>query len=170
MRRGSAAARLRRRTYRATIAPNTRIAGARISTGVHTGSPSVSTPARLTSARIPTLLQRWMAIGTKRLSVASAATAKNVFFAKVSYSTASPVVVSGTPGIAGDGEQFAGAPRLTFPRNMESCAVTAILDNSGTDGIARRSDLSEGARVVLVLRDQASALIRSGYNVVAICP
>ena len=110
---------------------------------------------------------------TKRapgLSVASAATAKNVFFAKVSYSTASPVVVSGTPGIAGDGEQFAGAPRLTFPRNMESCAVTAILDNSGTDGIARRSDLSEGARVVLVLRDQASALIRSGYNVVAICP
>jgi hypothetical protein len=100
----------------------------------------------------------------------SANSAKNVFFASVDYNDSTPAVVSGTPGIVGSGEDFLGAPGLTFPRSMDGCAITVNLFNGGVDGAARHSTNSDGARVVVVMYDQGGANVRSDYNLVAVCP
>jgi hypothetical protein len=100
----------------------------------------------------------------------TANSAKNVFFASVDYNDSTPAVVSGSPGIAGDGEDFTGAPALTFPRSMTGCAVTANFFTGGADGVVRQSTNSSGSRVVLVEVDQAGAAVRADFNVVAVCP
>jgi hypothetical protein len=107
---------------------------------------------------------------TNANNATTANTAKNVFFAQVDYNDSTPAVLSGSPGVAGDGEDFLGAPALTFPRNMAGCAVTVNLFNGGLDGFARQSTNSSGSRVVVVLNDQAGADVRSDYNLVAVCP
>jgi hypothetical protein len=103
--------------------------------------------------------------------------AKNVFFAQVDYSNTNttPDVISGSPGIVGNGEAFLGAPRLTFPQNMQNCAVNVNLTNGGGDGFGRWSGqnqggVSSGANVVVVLNDEAGSDTRSPYSIVAVCP
>ena len=100
----------------------------------------------------------------------TANTAKNVFFAQVDYNDTTPAVLSGSPGVAGNGEDFLGAPALTFPRNMSGCAVTVNLFNGGLDGAARQSTNSSGSRVVVVMYDQADVNVRQDFNLVAVCP
>jgi hypothetical protein len=100
----------------------------------------------------------------------TANSAKNVFFAQVDYNDSTPAVLSGSPGVAGNGEDFLGAPALTFPRNMAGCAVTVNLFNGGIDGFARQSTNSTGSRVVVVLNNEAGTDVRSDYNLVAVCP
>jgi hypothetical protein len=100
----------------------------------------------------------------------TANSAKNVFFAQVDYNDSTPAVLSGSPGVAGNGEDFLGAPALTFPRNMAGCAVTVNLFNGGVDGFARQSTNSSGSRVVVVLNDQTGADVRQDFNLVAVCP
>jgi hypothetical protein len=100
----------------------------------------------------------------------TANSAKNVFFAQVDYNDSTPAVLSGSPGVAGNGEDFLGAPALTFPRSMNGCAITANLFTGGADGVVRQSTNSSGSRVVMVEVDQAAAAIRQDFNLVAVCP
>ncbi|MBM4438234.1 MAG: hypothetical protein FJ029_13645 [Actinobacteria bacterium] len=100
----------------------------------------------------------------------TAGSADNVFFATVDYNDSTPAILSGTPGIVGNGELFLGAPRLTFPRDMTGCAVTVNLFNGGTAGMARQSTTSAGADVLTPMVNAAGTDIRSDYNIVAVCP
>jgi hypothetical protein len=120
-----------------------------------------------------------VASATNATNATTANKAKNVYFAQVDYSATNttPDVISGSPGIVGNGEAFLGAPRLTFPQNMANCGITVSLTNGGTDGFGRWSGqnqggVSSGANVVVVLNNDAApgADIRSPYSIVAVCP
>jgi hypothetical protein len=114
---------------------------------------------------------------TKRapgLTVKNAATAGNVYFAKVSYTTSTPVVTSSSGGITGNGETITGTPSLVFPRDMTNCAITATPKNSGGTASEigmRQSNTSTGATVYLAMwRTDNNASTRSDFNVQAVCP
>jgi hypothetical protein len=105
----------------------------------------------------------------------SANSAKNVLFASVDYNDSTPAVVSGTPGIVGNGEAFLGAPRLTFPRDTTNCAVTASVASGGPDGMVRWSGpppqgVSDATNVVVNIADPAGASVRLDYSIVVVCP
>jgi hypothetical protein len=107
-------------------------------------------------------------------SAKSAGKADNVLFARVAYSSASPSVTSSSGGVTGDGENITGTPRLIFPRDMTSCAITANVANSGgatNEAAMRQSNTSTGATVVLSMwRTDTGASLRSDFNVIAVCP
>jgi hypothetical protein len=100
----------------------------------------------------------------------TANSAKNVFFARVAYSTANPTVTSGSPGVVGNGESFTGAAIIHFPRDMTNCAITATGFTGGADVSVRQSSNSSGNDVVLVPFDDAGSEGRHDFNLVAVCP
>jgi hypothetical protein len=107
-------------------------------------------------------------------SAKTAAKADNVLWARVAYSNDTPSVTSSSGGITGNGENITGTPRLSFPRDMTNCAVTANVANSGgaqNELGMRQSNTSEGALVVLSMwRTDNGATARSNFNVIATCP
>jgi hypothetical protein len=107
-------------------------------------------------------------------SATTADSAKNVYFATVDYDDATPTVLSGTPGITGNGETIQGTPRLDFPRDMDPCSITATPFNGGgtqNEIAMRRSTTSDGSIVRLALwRTDNNNSIRSDFSIVAVCP
>jgi hypothetical protein len=100
----------------------------------------------------------------------TANTAKNVFFASVDYNDSTPAVLAGSPGVVGSGEDFLGAPGITFPRNMTNCAINVTVLTGGGTFETRQSTNSSGNRVVVVIDDSANANSRQDFSIVAVCP
>jgi hypothetical protein len=102
----------------------------------------------------------------------TANSAKNVFFASVTYSNAqtTTVIKAGSPGVTGAPESFLGAPTVHFPRDMTNCAITSsVLSGAGTFE-TRQSTNSSGNDVVIVIDDAANANSRQNFSIAAVCP
>jgi hypothetical protein len=107
---------------------------------------------------------------TNANNATTANSAKNVFFATVDYENSTPAVLSGSPGVVGSGEDFLGAPGVTFPRNMDNCAVNVTVLSGGGTFETRQSTNSAGNRVVAIIDDSANNSSRQDFSIVAVCP
>jgi hypothetical protein len=102
----------------------------------------------------------------------TANSAKNVFFASVTYSNAqtTTVIKAGSPGVTGAPESFGGAPTVHFPRDMTNCAITSSVLSGGGTFETRQSTNSSGNDVVIVIDDAANASSRQNFSIAAVCP
>jgi hypothetical protein len=91
------------------------------------------------------------------------------FFARVSYSTASPTIVASSPGVTTDGEGAIGFPRVVFPQSVDNCAVIGGANTGAGTQIVRRSNGVGGAEVQMSIHDDAGTSIRADFEIIAVC-
>jgi hypothetical protein len=92
-----------------------------------------------------------------------------VFFAKVQYNAANPVILAGSPGVSSQGEGGLGFPRIGFPQSMNSCAITATTSSAAGTSIVRHSSGASGTTVQLAVQDGANAPVRQNFSITGIC-
>lgn len=102
-------------------------------------------------------------------SVGNAQLQTKVFFAKVQYNAANPVILAGSPGVSSQGEGALGFPRIGFPQSMTNCAITATTSAAAGTSIVRHSSTSSGTVVQLAVQDGANAAVRQNFSIIGIC-
>ena len=102
-------------------------------------------------------------------SVGNAQLQTKVFFAKVQYNAANPVILAGSPGVSSQGEGALGFPRIGFPQSMTNCAITATTSSAAGTSIVRHSSSSSGTLVQLAVQDGANAAVRQNFSIIGIC-
>jgi hypothetical protein len=102
-------------------------------------------------------------------SVGNAQLQTELFFAKVQYNAANPVILAGSPGVSSQGEGALGFPRIGFPRSMNNCAITATTSSAAGTSIVRHSTNSSGTLVQLAVQDGANAPVRENFSIIGIC-
>ena len=90
--------------------------------------------------------------------------------ARVEYNAGVPSITAQRGGISIVNEPFAGAVRLEFGRNMDTCAVTATSSTGGTDATVRRSTTGTGTEVVVVSFDTTDGSnVEEAFDLIAQC-
>ncbi|MBK6763476.1 MAG: hypothetical protein IPG68_09515 [Micrococcales bacterium] len=102
-------------------------------------------------------------------SVGNAQLQTKVFFAKVQYNAANPVILAGSPGVSSQGEGALAFPRIGFPQSMANCAITATTSAAAGTSIVRHSSQSGGTVVQLAVQDGANAGVRENFSIIGIC-
>jgi hypothetical protein len=102
-------------------------------------------------------------------SVGNAQLQTKVYFAKVQYNAANPVILAGSPGVTSQGEGALGFPRIGFPQSMDNCAITATTSSAAGTSIVRHSSNSAGGTVQLAIQDGANAATRQNFSITGVC-
>jgi len=91
------------------------------------------------------------------------------YMARVAYSAGVPSITVQRGGLAIVNEPFAGAVRISFPRNVDTCAVVASAFTGGATTSVRRSTTGGGTEVVVVGFDDAGATVETNFDLIAQC-
>jgi hypothetical protein len=102
-------------------------------------------------------------------SVGNTQLQSKMYFAKVQYNAANPVILAGSPGVTSQGEGALGFPRIGFPQSMTNCAITATTSAAAGTSIVRHSSNSSGTLVQLSIQDGANAAVRQNFSIIGIC-
>ncbi len=108
-------------------------------------------------------------IGTGAVTPADVSPALKPYMARVNYSAGIPTITSQRGGLVFVNEPFTGAVRIGFPRNMDSCAVTATSTSGGVDTAVRRSTTGTGNEVVVVSFDTGGVTVEQAFDLIAQC-
>lgn len=90
-------------------------------------------------------------------------------FARVHYTSGTPGITAQSGGIAVVSEPFAGAVTLSFPVNMDNCAVVATAFTGGATTSIRRSTIGSGTQIAVVGFDDTGATLETDFDVIAQC-
>ncbi len=90
-------------------------------------------------------------------------------FARIEYTTATPSVTAGSPGIVANSEAGTGFPLVSFPQSMDGCAIVGTANSGGGTQIVRRSSISSGSTVEFAIKNEKDESIRSSFELIAVC-
>lgn len=94
------------------------------------------------------------------------------YFARVNASGPTPTLAAGSPGVSVNPDRpFTGAVVVTFPVNMDNCAVVATPVSGGATLVARQSTagFNGGNDVGIVIEDDEGGLFNGSFNIIGVC-
>jgi len=94
------------------------------------------------------------------------------YFARVNASGATPTLAAGSPGVSVNPDRpFTGAVVVTFPVNMDNCAVVATPISGGETLSARQSTagFNGGNNVGIVIEDHEGGLFDASFSIIGVC-